>query len=296
MLALGLASCRPTAHMGSPAPQPTPSGSCGLAASGRLSVRTLTVGGQGVAARSRTVQVYLPLGETAGSRLPLLISLHGLGATGTIQGAITGWTRFDDRQAAAGAPFVAAFPDGLTTLWFWGLDSSYDVAFLYDVAADLVATGCVDPARVYVDGWSEGAYMAQRMACAAGDPAVATHGIRLAGVSSYAGGDPILDCHPDHATALLLSQGESDTLISPTAIGFPAYQAWARRYGCVLPTQPWTTPQAASGCQNQAHLAWWPLAGLGHLQWSCPADPLWHNTGIWTFLTTGIPPLRATCP
>lgn len=43
-----------------------------------------------------------------------------------------------------------------------------------------------------MDGWSEGAFMAQRMARANGDPAVDSQGIHLAGVASYAGGNPAL--------------------------------------------------------------------------------------------------------
>jgi polyhydroxybutyrate depolymerase len=233
------------------------------------------------------------------SSLPLLVSLHGLGANGSIQSAVTHWPTFDDARAAAGSPLLLAFPDGVSTLWFWGLDSSYDVAFLFDLVAGLEATGCVDRSRVFVDGWSEGAYMAQRMACAAGDPAVDRRGVVLAAVHSYAGGDPAVvpgSCRPGPGPSVLLSQGLDDGLVDPRRTGFPAFRAWGSRLACGPASAPCTAAQHLSGCLGGAAVAWWPVNGFGHLTWSCSADELWHDRGVWAFLTTRSTPAAATCP
>ncbi|MBO0684826.1 MAG: hypothetical protein J2P45_16865 [Candidatus Dormibacteraeota bacterium] len=143
---------------------------CSLGPTGALKTRTLQAGG-GDPVQSRSYQLYVPLGVSARSRLPLLVSLHGLGANGSIQNAATSWSSFDDEEAAGGSGFLLALPNGYKDLWYWGAEDSYDVRFLFQMIAQLQDSGCIDPTRIYVDGWSEGAYMAQRMACASGDPA-----------------------------------------------------------------------------------------------------------------------------
>lgn len=263
----------------------TAAGTCTLAATNGL--RKMSIG-------SRTYHLYVPRGVNG--KVPLLVSLHGTGANGTIHATITHWTEFADSQA-----FVAAFPDGLDTLWFWGAETSYDVDFVFSVIADIRATGCVDTSRIFVDGWSEGAFMAQRMACANGDPSVKTQGIVIAAVHGYAGGNPgDPTCgprgHPTTPAHVLLSQGLDDSLIDPQKVGYPAFAAWVRRDACLKSTQPVSKPQHASGCLPGSDVAWWPIAGQGHLVWSCSADLLWHDRGVWSFFTNGVAPTDTSCP
>ena len=229
----------------------------------------------------------------------LLVSLHGTGANGTVQAALTHWTEMSDTLVTSNDSYISVFPDGAATLWFWGTDQSYDVKFLFDVMAAVVATGCVDRSRIYVDGWSEGAFMAQRMACAGGDPDVDNRGIVLAGVHSYAGGDPASTggrCDSPMRTRVLLSQGLDDTTVDPQKAGFPAYEAWGRRYECSSSPAPLNAPQSYAGCVPGTALTWWPIAGQGHLTWSCPSDPEWHNRGVWAFFTQTAPPAQTSCP
>ncbi|TMC02059.1 MAG: hypothetical protein E6J41_31145 [Chloroflexi bacterium] len=285
------------APVAAPSPQPAGAG-CSLSPSGGLARRSITE-----RSTARTYELHAPNGLAAGSRVPLLVSLHGLGAGAAIQDAATGWSSFADRQAAAGAPFVLALPDGLATLWYWGAEDSGDVRFVFDVIADVEASGCVDPARIYVDGWSEGAFMAQRMACASGDPAVDPRGAVIAAVHGYAGGDPGIalprSCQPQKrkapAPAILLSQGLDDTLVDPRKLGFPALAAWGTRYACRPAAAPYSRAQELGGCSAGGPVAWWPIDGFGHLEWSCPADPTWHNRGVWQFLTKRTAPTATTC-
>jgi polyhydroxybutyrate depolymerase len=232
--------------------------------------------------------------------VPLLVSLHGLGSNGSIQNAITYWSSFDE-QVAASAPFVLVVPDGVSTLWLWGVEDSYDVRFIFDVIARVAAEGCIDRSRVYVDGWSEGAYMAQRMACASADPAVDPQGILVAAVHSYAGGDPAVIpalCRPtpgSRPTSVLLSQGLDDSLVDAQRMGFPAFQSWASRYSCSAPSAAFTVTQWLSGCHAGAAVDWWPISGFTHFTWSCPADVYWHDRGVWAFFTTRRAPTSTTC-
>jgi len=303
-----LAACAPGAraavrHGGSVPSPPAAASGPGCAPTAGLARRTLSEPGTGGSPAVRTYQLHVPRGLPAGSRVPLLVSLHGLGASGTIQNAITGWSSFDDAQAAAGAPFVLALPDGLATLWFWGVEDSYDVRFVFDVVADIEASDCVDASRIYVDGWSEGAFMAQRMACASGDPAVDPRGTVVAAAHGYAGGDPGIalpqSCQPQRGKApgpaVLLSQGLDDTLVDPRKLGFPAFTAWGARYSCRPAAAAYTEAQQLAGCSDGVLVAWWPIRGFGHLTWSCPADPSWHARGVWLFLTMRTAPAATTC-
>jgi polyhydroxybutyrate depolymerase len=255
--------------------------------------------GPGDRTAARAYQLYVPSAFRPGAgRAPLVVSLHGTGANGSVQAALTHWTDFSESLAPADGSFIGVFPDGASTLWFWGAEQSDDVKFLFDVMAAMVATGCVDASRIYVDGWSEGAYMAQRMACADGDSAVDNHGIVLAGVHGYAGGDPASTggaCASPVHTRVLLSQGLDDAIIDPQKVGFPAYAAWGRRYGCGSPPLALSTPQSFGGCDAGTALSWWPISGQGHLQWSCQADPQWHNRGVWAFFTQTAPPAETAC-
>jgi hypothetical protein len=136
------------------------------------------------------------------------------------------------------------------------------------------------------------------MACADGDPAVDSMGIAFAGVHSYAGGNPELGggcTHLSRTPPVLLSQGLDDTIIDPARLGFPAFKAWASRYSCAAPSQPLTAAQQLDGCAGEAQGAWWPIAGQGHLVWSCAMDPMWHNRGVWAFFTQHKAPSETAC-
>jgi poly(3-hydroxybutyrate) depolymerase len=133
--------------------------------------------------------------------------------------------------------------------------------------------------------------MAQRMACAG-----AGGGVTLAAVHSYAGGDPALPgpCQPSSTVPVLLSNGLDDQLIDPQRLGFPAFEAWGRRYSCTPPAAPYTAAQHLDGCTAGAAVAWWPLAGLPHLEWAC-RDRFSHNRGVWDFLRRRVYPTDTAC-
>jgi polyhydroxybutyrate depolymerase len=263
---------------------------CTLAETDGLQAMTIQAPGP-LGQMERTYELHVPGGTGARSPVPLLVSLHGLGANGAIQNSMTGWSAFADAQAQAGAPFIVALPDGQSSTWLWGLES-YDVAFVFDVIANLRSSGCVDDTAIYVDGWSAGSYMAQRIACVGSG-----QGVTLAAVHGYAGGDPALPvpCKPSGTIPVMLSNGLDDQLIDARRLGFPAFEAWGRRYSCNPPGAPYTAAQHLDGCTGGTAVAWWPLQGLGHLNWSCPQDRFWHNRGIWDFLRHRTAPTDSVC-
>jgi polyhydroxybutyrate depolymerase len=153
----------------------------------------------------RTYTLNVPAG-LSGTAVPLLLSLHGFGSTGSQDELFTGWTPF-----AAAHNFIVAYPQGQGSpqsgAWDPYTASSPDVPFLKAVAADISATYCVDANRVHVDGWSNGAVMSQRTACSAADT--------FASVTSYGGGTPTLSgfatgCSPSRPISVGLFAGQFD--------------------------------------------------------------------------------------
>lgn len=166
---------------------------------------TPTAGTVSKSLNGRTYLVNVPAGLT-GSQVPLLLSLHGFGSTGSQDESFTGWTPF-----AASRGFIVAYPQGRPSesggAWDPYSAASADVGFLRDVVADISATWCVDPRRVHADGWSNGAVMSQRMACAAAD--------LFASVTSYGGGTPTVGgfappCQPSRPISVGLFAGQWD--------------------------------------------------------------------------------------
>lgn len=129
---------------------------------------------------TRSYRLYRPE-VAAGSRPPLLLALHGRGASGSRMAALTG---FDARAARHG--FVVVYPDALQGRWnyLYGIpgaaDGPDDVGFLQRLTDALTRRHDVDPARRYVIGISNGGFMAQRLAC--------TEESRFAGFASVAAG------------------------------------------------------------------------------------------------------------
>lgn len=189
MLALALAAVQAPA-----ASAQTPG--CSLAPTNGTVTRTL--GG-------RSYLLSVPAGLSA-AKVPLLLSLHGFGANGSIEERFTGWTPF-----AAAHGFIVAYPQGRglpgSGAWDPYTATSPDVGFLRDVVADVSAHWCVDPQRVHIDGWSNGAVMSQRAACAAAGT--------FASASSYGGGTPTVSgfapaCAPSRPISVALFAGQYD--------------------------------------------------------------------------------------
>ena len=153
---------------------------------------------------ARSYELHVPPGLTA-AEVPLLLSLHGAGSNGSTDERFTGWSAF-----AGANGFIVAYPNARgmpgSGLWDPYSANSPDVAFLRAVADDVSARWCVDPRRVHVDGWSNGAVMSQRAACDAAGT--------FASVTSYAGGTPTppgaAPCSPSRPISAGLFVGQFD--------------------------------------------------------------------------------------
>lgn len=96
---------------------------------------------------------------------------------------------------------------------------------------------CVDPTRVFVMGYSNGANFASVLACA-----------RTAVIAGVAIASGSLSCAPAKALPVILSHGLSDAT-APYARGVEAAAAWTRRNSCASPPKNGTPGcSAATAC------------------------------------------------
>jgi polyhydroxybutyrate depolymerase len=163
---------------------------------------------------ARPYDVFVPTSYQKGTPAPLVILLHGYGASGAIQEAY-----FQVQPLAEERGFLYVHPDGTVNQvgdQYWnatdaccGFGSTVDdSAYLLSIIDAVSAEYTVDPKRVFVFGHSNGGFMSYRMAC--------DHADRIAAIASLAGEtflDPA-DCSPSEPVSVLQVQGTADGTIS----------------------------------------------------------------------------------
>jgi polyhydroxybutyrate depolymerase len=154
----------------------------------------------------RHVRLYVPDSLPLGERVPLLLVLHGLGASRESVARQTGFDAQADRHG-----FVVAYPEGRWGSWNAGgccgdaaAAGVDDVGFLTKVVADLSVTAPVDPARVYLAGFSNGGMMALRAACERPDV--------FAAVASVTG-TFVTPCVPSRPVSVMQVSGGRDLVV-----------------------------------------------------------------------------------
>jgi polyhydroxybutyrate depolymerase len=245
--------------------------SCTVQPTGGL--KTLAIG-------ARTYELYVPSTLTAlppGSRVPLLVTFHGLSSDGTQHAQQTDWPSFAETHQ-----FIAAFPDGQYRSWNYSAGST-DIGFARNVVSNIESSYCVDAARVYASGHSNGAFFAQRLACDASDV--------FASVTEYAGADPTFHgsspCSLKRPVAVGMFQGDMDPLV-PALVAQNDRDAWVARLHCgATPTAvpvPDGTLDRYLGCTGGVEVLWRLYAAQGHL-WPTGARSNDIKTTMWDFLS-----------
>lgn len=209
---------------------------------------TLTVGDA-----TRTYTLHQP--PEAGGLRALVLNLHGLNASGAQQLAYSGAA-----AAADAAGMVVASPDAVDGQWRVGGDDT-DVRFLVALVDELLTVACVDPARTYVMGLSNGAAMTAALACRAGS--------RFAAFGAVAGA-PYVEaaCSDSPPAAIWLMHGTDDELVPYRTAGTAA-EGWAGHAACPGPpvdevVGSEVTTRVWAGCANGTEVRLTTIAGGGH--------------------------------
>lgn len=258
-----------------------------------------------IAAIPEHAQVHLPRARSP-APMPLVLLLHGSTSTGAQMLRESGLSATADRHG-----FVVAAPDGGIAAergFVWNIPgvptvssalppagARDDVAYLTGLIDRLVATGCVDRARVYATGLSGGGRMTSWLGC------VATR--RFAAIAPVVGlragrprvGDPTrpdaATCRPDAPMPLLAFSGDADTTNPIAGGGAPywqypqtaALQRWAAIDGCREPyarsVDARTYEQGYARCPGGASVAARVVRGGTH-SWSVV-----DNEAMWAFLS-----------
>jgi poly(3-hydroxybutyrate) depolymerase len=160
--------------------------------------------------------------------------------------------------------------------------SNPDIADLDHLVDSLVVTGKIDPARIYVVGWSNGAFFAQLYAIAR--HATATPGgNRVAAAVAYAGADPFSDptgadpncelaTYPTSTIPIYLIHRACDALV-------PCSPAQATALGAVpgYVVEPWVSARVSRVADPNARDT--IIDGNGQLVTSCAVATLCTNAG-----------------
>jgi polyhydroxybutyrate depolymerase len=248
------------------------------------------------AGAQRRYRIFVPT-HTPTARRGLLLVLHQLGGSAARFEQQSG---LDRRAAAAGA--VVVYADGLGHSWDAGGCCGYavrhhvdDVRFLTRVVADVERRVSIDPARIAVTGFSNGALMSYRLLCERPD---------VFSVAVVVAGDAVGPrCNPALPVSILHVHGGRDAIIplsgeptSPLATaGFPPAAASIERLAvadqCIDAVTTTTANGAewdATGCAGGVAVQLRTVTSLNHHYPSGPNDRnrfgLDMSTLTWSFV------------
>jgi polyhydroxybutyrate depolymerase len=155
----------------------------------------------------------------------------------------------------------------------WPIESkealAEEVAFIADLIDELVRTHDVDPARIYVNGFSNGGAMAFALSCRLPQRFAAVGTVAAANVLPWSG------CTDAQPVPSITFHGTDDPLVPYHGGGsysFPSATDWAARWAhrnrCA--NDPVTTPLvgatrlAHTGCEGGAEVLLYTIDGGGH--------------------------------
>lgn len=184
--------------------------------------------------RSRSYDLFIPTNYSGTEDVALVVNFHGLTGNPQQQANLSG---FNDVAEERG--MVVAYPAGIDNSFNSGLccGGAYsqgvnDVAFARALVDQVATLLCIDRARVYVMGMSNGGHMAHLLACQAADVFAASASVT--GVLNLAP----FDCTPSRPISMMDFHGTSDSIVpyGGTGLGFPAVPQmmsdWAGRNNC----------------------------------------------------------------
>ena len=231
--------------------------------------------------QNREYLLYVPKSYDRAKPTPLVISMHGALLGPAAQMGITQWNRVADKHG-----FVVVYPSGMESgvglasgaLPIWPMEPEAllkaDVKFISDLIDKMEATYNIDPARIYVNGFSNGGGMAFALSC--------TLSNRIAAIGTVAAAEslPWSWCTDSRPVPMITFHGTADRFMpydggtSPIAHGtFPSVSRWAanwaRRNRCgpnpvesVVATD--VTCLAYTNCADDAAVVLYTIRGGGH--------------------------------
>ncbi len=186
-----------------------PSAGCDVPEPDRLPTSMTTADGT-----RRTFRIALPTSYDQTTPTPVVLDYHGLGSSGVQQALVSGVDFEADR-----AGYIAVIPDGAvndildTRLWNLSAGDTGalaglavdDVAFTAELLDLVESSLCIDTARVFSMGLSNGGFFSTVLACELSD--------RIAAVATVAGITHPASCDPVRPVPVLHFHGTADNVV-----------------------------------------------------------------------------------
>ncbi len=150
----------------------------------------------------RTYYRRVPPGVAPDQPAPVVVDLHGYSEGSTVHLMMSAMGAFGDQEG-----FITITPEGTGPVprWDTAFDST-DMSYIGDLLDEVEATLCVDRARVFVTGLSNGAFMSSAIACVYAD--------RVAAVAPVAGVQAVEGCKPSRPVPMIAFHGTADGFVA----------------------------------------------------------------------------------
>ncbi len=270
--------------------------------SAQWSIAPSTTTSTTVVSTARAYSKFIPSSYSKGTSLPLVVLLHGYGATGAMQES---YMKFE--SVAETNKFILVYPDGTVDSSgrrFWNatdaccdfLSDVADDVYLLSILKEMESSYSIDAKRIYFVGHSNGGFMSYRMACKYPD--------RVAAIASLAGASyfKTTDCGAKSSVSVLQVHGTKDETIlyeggQILGTSYPGAVAsasqWATFNQCTQNavtrsskfdlepniTGDETSVTAWTNCQNSSEVELWTMEGAAHI----PTLKSTFATKIWEF-------------
>ena len=272
------------------------------AGSARWSIAPSTTTSTTVVSTARAYSKFIPSSYSKGTSLPMVVLLHGYGATGAMQES---YMKFE--SVAETNKFILVYPDGTVDSsgkQFWNATDACcdffsavaDDVYLLSILKEMESNYSIDAKRIYFVGHSNGGFMSYRMACKYPD--------RIAAIASLAGASffKAADCGAKSSVSVLQVHGTKDGTIlydGGQILGnsYPGAVAsatqWATFNQCAqnavtrstkLDLEPnisgdETSVMAWTNCQNSSEVELWTMESGAHI----PTLKSTFASKIWEF-------------
>ena len=270
--------------------------------SARWSIAPSTTTSTTVVSTARAYSKFIPSSYSKDTSLPLVVLLHGYGATGAMQES---YMKFE--SVAETNKFILVYPDGTVDSSgrrFWNATDACcdffsavaDDVYLLSILKEMESSYSIDAKRIYFVGHSNGGFMSYRMACKYPD--------RIAAIASLAGASyfKTTDCGAKSSVSVLQVHGTKDETIlyeggQILGTSYPGAVAsasqWATFNQCTQNavtrsskfdlepniTGDETSVTAWTNCQNSSEVELWTMEGAAHI----PTLKSTFATKIWEF-------------
>lgn len=225
----------------------------------------------------RTYRIHVPTSYDKENPIPLVFVLHML----TGSGKTTQWlTHFDELAEEEG--FIVVYPEGYKGSWAEGsnlyvADQNQidDVMFISKLIDKLMSSYAIDPNQIFITGFSNGGFMAQRLGCEMSN--------RIAGVATVGATISkriIESCKPQFPLSVLMIHGTEDHGVlwdgDPDYMSVPdTVDFWVKQNECNKVPEHSQIPDSKidgtkveydiyTGCLENSRIELYTIIGGGH--------------------------------